>query len=165
MTDVLLGALILVPVLLTFMLKSDAALGFLALSTGFVLSTSVIGDLKELLNQMNLSVTDTTIALVLISTPLVLTLLLTRKAHSMGLMLGFSLVAALAAGGLLALSVVPLIGDSAQFNLSKSEIWPQLQSAQAAIIGVGGLLSLLLVWTSHIRKHSSKAQKIIEIVI
>jgi len=159
MTDALLGTLILSPVLITFLLKSDASLSFMALCVGFVLSTSVIGDLNKLLNQMNLSVTDTTIAMILIVTPLALTLLLTRKAHVKGIMFLLQLVVALAAGGLLALSIAPLIGNSQQFNLPQSEFWPKLQNMQAIVIGVGGLLSLLLVWTAHIRKHSGKKHK------
>ena len=156
MTDVILGAIIVTPALITFFLRSDAALSFLALCAGFVLSTSVVGGLKELLNQMDLSVTDTTLALILIITPLALTLLLTRRASSKGLKAWLQVVAAVGAGGLLALSIGPLIGSSQQFNLLDSKLWDGLQDYQALVIGVGATVSLFLVWFSHIKVPKGK---------
>lgn len=140
-------ALILSPAVLTFLLKSNAALGFLALCVGFVLSTSVIGDLKQLLSEMNLSVTNSTLAITLLVLPLVLTLLITRKSNSKGLKLWLQLLVALTAGGLLALSVTPVI-NADWLDLSKSEAWKNLLKIQSGIIGAGALLSFALVWLS-----------------
>lgn len=156
MTDVILAAIIVVPALVTFFLRSDAALSFLALCAGFVLSTSVVGGLKELLNQMDLSVTDTTLALVLIITPLVLTLLLTRGASRKGVKSWLQIIAALGAGGLLALSVGPLVGSSQEFDLLDSKLWDSLQEYQSLIIGVGALVSLILVWSTHLKVPKGK---------
>ncbi|HLG90625.1 MAG TPA: hypothetical protein VI336_00455, partial [Candidatus Saccharimonadales bacterium] len=81
MNDAVLGAIILAPVLITLLLKSDAALGFLTLCAGFVVSTSAIGDLKRLLSETNLSVTESTLGLILLTVPLTITLLVTRKSN------------------------------------------------------------------------------------
>ncbi|MEX0881335.1 MAG: hypothetical protein WEC17_01515 [Candidatus Saccharimonadales bacterium] len=145
MTDAFIIALILSPAVLTFLLKSNAALSFLALCVGFVLSTSVIGDLRQLLSEMNLSVTNSTLAITLITLPLVFTLLLTRKANTRGLRLWTQLLTALLAGGLLALSIAPVI-TTGWLDLSKSEVWKNLIKIQSGVIGAGALLSFALVW-------------------
>lgn len=120
-------------------------MGFLALCVGFVLSTSVIGDLKQLLSEMNLSVTTSTLAITLTVLPLVLTLLLTRKSNSKGLKLWLQLLVALLAGGLLALSVAPVINTD-WLDLAQSGVWKNLIKIQSGVIGAGAFLSLVLVW-------------------
>lgn len=154
MPDIVLATLIVVPVLITYVFKSNAALGFLALCVGFVLSTSVVGDLKHLLSETNLSVASNTLALALISLPYLFTLLLCRKTHARGPMLIANLVAALLGGGLLALAAGPLINAVSTINILDDNFWKQLIKYQSAIIGAGALLSLVLVWLSP--KHSKK---------
>lgn len=156
MPDIVLAALVLGPAVITYFLKSNAALGFLALCAGFVLSTSVIGDLKHLLSETNLSVTNDTLAIALLALPLLLTLLLSRKSHARGIIFYAQLLCALMAGGLLALSAGPLINSTVSFNILDSSFWTQLEKYQSAIIGAGALISLLLVWlgaSRHSKKH------------
>ncbi|MBI2589075.1 hypothetical protein HYW35_02650 [Candidatus Saccharibacteria bacterium] len=153
MAEILLAVLVLGPLVITFLLKSNAALGFLVLCVGFVLSTSVIGDLKSLLSQLNLSATSSTLAILLLSLPLILTLLLSRHSSGKGLRFWLQLVAALCAGGLLALSVGPVLGSSSQFNLTTSSFWTNLQKIQSEIIGIGALISLVLIWFGDLKRH------------
>ena len=155
MPEALLAGLIVAPALITYLLKSNAALAYLALCVGFVLSTSVIGDLKHLLSETNLSVTSDTLAIVLISLPFVLTLLLTRKAHTKGLMLWLNVLIALLGGALLALSIAPLVNSQTSFNVLHSNFWDQLSKYQAALIGAGAFLSLFTVWLGG-HHHKSK---------
>lgn len=155
MPNVVLAILILAPVAITYFLKSNAALSFLALCSGFVLSTSVVGDLKHLLSETNLSVANDTLGAILVAAPFLITLLLCRHNTGKGIMLWGQLIAALAAGGLLALSLGPLL-SSTQFNVLDSSFWNQLQKIQAATIGVGAIVSLFLVWlggTKRFKKH------------
>jgi hypothetical protein len=154
MPDVVLAVLVFGPLAITYFLKSNAALSFLALCAGFVLSTSVIGDLKHLLSETNLSVTNDTLAALLIALPFLLTLILTRHGHAKGPLLIAQLAAAVAGGGLLALSIGPLLTASSPFNVTSASLWSDLSKIQASVIGVGGLISLLLVWTAH--SHRSK---------
>lgn len=149
MPDTVLAAIIIAPAALTYFLKSNAALGYLALCVGFVLSTSVIGDLKHLLSETNLSLTNDTLAIILISLPFAATLLLTRKAHTKGLMLWTNTAIALLGGALLALSIGPLLNSTANFNVLQTNFWTQLSRYQAAIIGGGAFLSLITVWMGH----------------
>lgn len=154
MADVALAALVLGPAVITYFLKSNAALGFMALCVGFVLSTSVIGDLEHLLSETNLSLTEDTLALILVLVPYLGTLLLSRKAAGRGMHFYLQLLVALAGGGLLALTIGPLLSSS-QVNIFDSKFWEQLQNIQAGIIGAGALLSLVLIWFGGI-KHSKK---------
>jgi cytochrome bd-type quinol oxidase subunit 2 len=154
MADALLAVLILAPLAIVYFLKSNAALGFLALCAGFVLSTSVIGDLKQLLSQANLSVASSTLAAILLVAPFVLTLLLSRKINSKGVSFVLQLITAVCAGGLLALSLGPLLSSSSQFDVTNSSFWADLTKIQAAVIGAGSLLSLLLVWFTLPKPHN-----------
>lgn len=157
MHDIALAFLIFLPLVITFFLKSNAGLGFLTLCLGFVLTTSVIGDLKHLLSEKNLTVTNETLAIALVLVPFLLTLALTRKSAGKDFILGLQLVVALFAGGLLALTIGPLLSSAGQFDITSSAMWPNLVKSQAVIIGVGSFLSLFLVWFfSGSRKHSRK---------
>ena len=156
MPDVVLVALIVAPVLVTYFFKSNAALAYLALCVGFVLSTSVIGDLKHLLSETNLSITNDTLAMILIALPFLMTLVLSRHGTGRGAMFFAQLLVALLGGGLLALSAGPLINSSVSFNVLDSSLWTQLQKYQSAIIGAGSFISLALVWLGsghHSKKH------------
>lgn len=146
MADVMLGLLVLGPLVLTYFLKSNAALGFLTVCVSFVLSTSVIGDLENLLSQLNLSTTSSTVSIAILTLPLVLTMLLTRKSAGKGVKFGLQLVAAACAGGLLALSVGPVLGSSTEFDVTESGFWSQLLKIQSIVIGAGAISSLLLIW-------------------
>jgi len=154
MAEILLAVLVFGPLGLTFLIKSNAALGFLVLCAGFVLSTSVIGDLKHLLSQLNLSTTSSTIGIILLVVPLVLTLLLTRGSAGKGFKFWLQLAVALAVGGLLALSVGPVLSSSSQFDVTTSSFWPNLQKIQSEVIGIGALISLLLIWSSGLKRYS-----------
>lgn len=159
MADISLAVLVFGPLAITFLLKSNAALSFLALCAGFVVSTSAIGDLTHLLSEANLSVTDSTLATIIIVVPLVITLLLTRKASTRGFKFWLQLAIALCAGGLLALSLGPVLNTSGQFNITDARYWGDLQKIQSWVISGGALLSLFLVWSKAINKKSSKRHK------
>lgn len=155
MPDIILALLVFGPLVITYFLKSNAALSFLALCVGFVMSTSIVGDLKHLLSETNLSVTNDTLAAGLIALPFLLTLLLSRHGRARGPLFVGQLVAALAGGGLLALSIGPLLTSSSQFNITSDGAWNNLTKIQASVIGIGGALSLVLIWLTNFR-HSRK---------
>lgn len=156
MTDMLLGAMILGPLVLSLLLKSNGALGFLALSTGSVVVTYGGTDINNAIKQVGLGPYSTSaVELVLLITPLVVTLLLTRKSVAKRSKYYFQAVAALCAGGLLALAAVPLLTDTMQTSFSDSDIWVNLQKIQAGVVGIGALCSLLLIWFVGL-KHSKR---------
>ncbi len=156
MPDLALAVLVLLPFAITFFLKSNAALGFLVLCLGFVLSTSVIGDLKQLLSQTSLSVSSETLGIALVFVPFVVTLVLTHKSAGKDATFLMQLITALLAGGLLALTIGPLLASAGQFDITSSKMWPNILKAQALIIGSGSLFSIILVWLGSIKHGKSK---------
>jgi hypothetical protein len=80
MADALLAVLILFPAVLTFLLKSNAALGFLALCGGFAATTLSGSDIDHLVGQTRItSLTSNNVDLALLSVPLLFTLLFTFR--------------------------------------------------------------------------------------
>ena len=157
MTEVLLAVLILLPAVLTFLLKSNAALGFLALCGGFAVITLSGSDIEHLLGQTKItSLTSNNVDLALLIGPLLLTMVFTYKSVTSKNRRYFSMIPALCAGGLLAVVAAPMLSDTLQTNLSSSSFWHDLQNIQSYIVGVGLLASLLLIWSGGMAKHGKK---------
>src|SRR5438105_2696303 len=148
MPDVILAILVLSPLALTFSLKSNAALAFLTLCASFVLITFASADITDLTKNLSIQIPGSTLSLILLILPLLLTLLLTRKAFSGPVKLFLQSAAALCAGALLALVSIPLLSKSVRTNFDDSWSWANLQKIQTPVIVAGVILSLLLVWIS-----------------
>ncbi len=158
MAEALLATLVLLPVVLTFLLKSDAAASFLTLCGGFAAITLSGSDIQHLIGKTKItSLTSNNISLVLLIAPLLLTLLLTFKNAAGSRRRLLQLIPALCAGGLLAAVAAPMFSDSLNTNLSGSQVWKDLQSIQSYIVGAGLLASLLLIWSSSF--HAPKPHK------
>ena len=149
MSDALLAVLILLPAVLTFILKSNAAIAFLSLCGGFAAITLSGSDIDHLVGQTKItSLTSNNVDVALLLVPLLLTLLLTLRSVTSKNSRYFSLIPALCAGGLLAAVAGPMFNDILRTSVTASPFWKQLKDAQSYIVGVGLLGSLLLVWTS-----------------
>lgn len=157
MADALLITLILVPAALTFLLRSNAALSFLALCGGFTAITLSGSDIEHLFGETRItSLTSNDVDLILLGLPLILTLFFTFKAVSGKHLRILHLVPALCAGGLLAIVAAPMFNQAVQTNVTGSQFWKDLQNIQSYVVGVGLLSSLLLIWTGgfkHARSH------------
>lgn len=155
MTDALLATLILLPAVLTFFLKSNAAIGFLALCGGFAAITLSGSDIQHLVGQTKItSLTSNDVDLALLLVPLLLTLLLTFKSVSGKGQPLVQLLPALCAGGLLAVIAAPMLSSSLNIDITGSPFWKDLQNVESYIAAAGLLSSLLLVWAgsfSHAR--------------
>jgi hypothetical protein len=157
MVDALLAAFILAPLVLAFFLRSNGAVSFLALCAGFVLTTYVGSDFKNLLNHFGFnSLNLSTLNLILLILPLALTLLLTRHTFEKRSSFLIHGLPVLSAGGLLAVAAIPFLSGSLQDSFNKSHIWFDLQKAQAAYIGIGVLISLLIIWFEGLKHHPKK---------
>ncbi|HET9721564.1 MAG TPA: hypothetical protein VFP32_00855 [Candidatus Saccharimonadales bacterium] len=157
MTDVLLAILILVPAALTYLLKSNAALAFLALCGGFAAITLSGGDIKHLLGQTRInSLTSNNVDIALLAAPLLLTLLFAYRSVPAKGQRSLQLIPALCAGGLLAVIAGPMFNGAVQADVTQSAFWSDLQRAQPYILGVGLLASLLLIWFSGARLPHKK---------
>ncbi len=155
MSDVLLAIFLFGPLAITYLLKSNAALGFLSLCAGIVLSEFVAGDVQGLLQHFNYWLDVSRLGLILLILPPLATLILAR--HNLGKFPKSlaQLLAALALGGLLALEAMPML-NSINYNFASSTLWSDIQNLQSYIIGIGAVDSLLLVWLGsfkHYKKH------------
>ncbi len=160
MSDVLLIILILLPAVLTFILKSNAALAFLALCGGFAAITLSGSDIQHLIGQTKItSLTSNNVDLALLVIPLLFTLLFTYRSVASKNGRYFSVIPALCAGGLLAVVAAPMFSSALQINVTGSSFWNNLKNLQSYIVAGGLFTSLLLVWTAglgHSRGHSKK---------
>ena len=162
MSEALLAAIILLPLLVTFLLKSNAALAFLALCAGFTLQFFVVVDTKSALSKAGLSISGNVLSILLIIVPAALTLLLcrgpsSRSIKSLKALLNF--LAALALGAAAALMVAAYIGKFQGTTLTESKIWHYLLMAQTEIIAAGVVLSLLLIWLGNRKSHTKDHHK------
>jgi hypothetical protein len=156
MTDAVVAVIVLVPLAITFLLKSNAALAYLSLCASFVLITFASADIKDLTKSLSFQLNASTLNLIILILPVTLTLLLTRKTFSGSIKLVLHSVAALCAGALLALVSIPLLSLSTRQNFADSWGWINLQKIQTPVIAAGVILSLLLIWSAkhpHAKKH------------
>jgi hypothetical protein len=159
MADAILAAFVLTPIALTFFLKSNAASSFLALCAGFVVISFAGTDLQDLTGQLSFSINSGVLNLVLLILPLLLTLLFTKGKAKDGIGRAIHLAIALCAGGLLALTGIPLLNESVRANFADSDLWSKLQNIQGAVIGAGVFLSLVSVWAKALKKSKLKDKK------
>jgi|GEM_PF-4828883 len=157
MTDAILAVLIIIPVALTVLLKSNAALAVLALTAGYTLESLASSDIYDGLHKLNLTgLNSADIDLLLIALPLLLTLLLTRKHWQGNTKMITQLAAALAAGVMLIIITLPFLGSLVDLNLSSSKIWPVVEHIRGPVIVFGVVYGLFVVWLVKPKPHDKK---------
>ena len=160
MAQALIAVLILLPVVLTFLLRSNAAQAFLALCGGFAVITLSGSDIEHLFGKTKItSLTSNDVDLILLLAPLLLSLLFTFRAVTAQKLRFAQLLPALAAGALLAVVAGPMLSDVVNSDVSKLATWKDLQKAESWIVGAGLLVSLFLIWSSgfmHAKSHGKK---------
>lgn len=157
MTEVFLIILVLLPAVLTFLLKSNAAAAFLALCGGFTLLTLSGSDIEHLVGKTRItSLTSNNVDVVLLALPLLLTLIFTYHSATHKKRRYLQLIPALCAGGLLAVIAGPMLSSALSTDFSSSPMWKDLHSAQTYIVAAGLLASLLLIWAAGLTHHSKK---------
>src|SRR3954469_22335625 len=120
MTDALLATLVLLPAVLTFFLKSNAAVSFLALCGGFAVITLSGSDIQHLVGQTKItSLTSNDVDLILLLVPTFLTLLLTFRAVSSQRLRFVQLLPALAVDALLAIIAGPMLSSAIGNDVAK----------------------------------------------
>ncbi len=157
MAVVVLALLVFGPAVLVWLLRANGALTFLSLATGYTVLNYSIADINRLFGQLHTSVNSSLVSLGVLVLPTALTLLLTHHATPRSKRL-MHLAPALAAGGLLALTAVPLLTDATTANFYSSSLWGDLQRYQSSIVGIGALVSLLLIWLEASKKSGKKSK-------
>ena len=160
MSEVFLAVLILLPAVLTYLLKSNAATSFLALCGGFSVITLSGSDIEHLIGHTRItSLTSNNVDLALLLIPLLFTLLLTYKSIHSKNGRYFSIIPALCAGGLLAIVAAPMFSDSLGVDITSSSFWHDLQNIQSYVVGIGLLSSLLLLWSGSFSRGKAHSKK------
>lgn len=160
---IILSLLIGLPALGIFVMRSNAAIVFLALCAGSILLKYIGEDAALLLHSFvphGSVVYDEVLSITLLLLPAVLTAFFLRKSLS-GPKALINLVPALAAGCLVALSVVPLLSEITRNNIMNTHLWTVLTQFQDLIVGLGILTSLFLLWASQkkSKEHKKKGHK------
>lgn len=157
MADALLGIIILAPLALTILLRSNAALAYLAACAGYVLVTFASSDALNLGDDYGLKDLDGNILnLGLLFVPPLVTLALTRKASAKRSRMGLQFAIALTLGGLLAITAKSTLNQLIYAQFYSSEAWDKLQNFEATIVGVGAALSLVVIWFENLGRPRKK---------
>lgn len=150
--EVILAAIVTVPVVLLMLLRINAALVFLSLCLGDVLVQFVAPDANEFLQLFSAHVpkgVDTgndNIKLFLLLLPVVLTaIFMIRTVRGKGRLI-LNILPAAGVGMLGGLLVVPLLPPGLSHNIVNSDLWTQAQKAQDLIVGMSALVCLFVLW-------------------
>lgn len=159
--DVILIASLVVPVLLFVVLRANAAMIFLSVCLGAVLVEHVAPDAILALGSFSSkpnSFSATTIELVLLLAPAVMTTVVTALSVHGRAKIALNFVPAAAASMLAVLLVVPLLPRGLAFALMSQPTWRMLSNAEALVIGLGALVSLFFLWTQRrsFRQHDKR---------
>lgn len=161
-----LAAIMMIPVVALMVLRINAALVFLSLCLGDVLVQFVAHDANDFLATLSnsritapTSVSQSTVHIVLLLTPVVLTavfMIRTVRGHSKLLL---NTLPAAGVGLLGALLVVPLLPPGLSYNIINSSLWAQVTRAQDLIVGSSALVCLLVLWLQRPKTGSEGKRK------
>lgn len=148
--DIQLLALLSAILVLILLLRINAAMLFLSLSLGYVLVQFVANDADSFvmfISPNRDSLTASTIRLILLFAPAVLTGLITVgsiKGKSRPLL---NFLPAVGATALLFLFLVPQLPTPITRLIQASEVWAYFVRIQAGCIGGGAFISMFMLWT------------------
>lgn len=149
------------PIILTLLMRTNAAIVVLALCAGAVLQQFAGADATTLFNSFSSNSSEVMASagqIFLLFFPAGLTILFWRKSMRGGKML-FNLVPAIGGGLLAALLAVPLLAPGLRYNVEGSSPWSTLVQFQSAVVAGALLASFLILWTSHPKHPKNKKHK------
>lgn len=147
--QIILIAALGLPALVLALLRINAAMVFLSLCLGAALVTYVAGEANSLISWISPSASQlstSTIQLILLLGPAVVTCIVTLFSVRGGAKAWFNILPAVATAAFATLLVVPLLPYDFGGGIESLELWDQLERAQALIVGVGAIISLALLW-------------------
>ncbi len=151
------------PVLVLTLLRINAALVFLSLCLGAVLVEYVAGEANSLItlfSEQAGTVSASSMQLVLLLAPAIVTCVVTVFSVHGKLKTLLNILPAFAASALCLLLVVPLLPNGLRFELEMQAVWNHLVKAQALIVGMGAIVSLVFLWMQRGSfKHHDKRRK------
>jgi hypothetical protein len=164
--EVVLGAIVLVPIVILMLLRINAALVFLSLCLGNVLVQFIAPDANSFLTLFSAHVVpkgadtgNNMIKLALLLFPVVLTAIFMIRTVRGRMRLFLNVLPAAGVGTLGALLVVPLLPAGLSHNLVHSSIWTHATRAQDLIVGASALVCLFVLWLQRPKTGSEKHEK------
>lgn len=149
-----------VPFLLLLALRINAAMVFLSLCLGEVMVLYVASAADDMLRGSipHLSqASSSTMQLIVLLAPSVVTAILTAfSVHGKLKNIG-NVFPALGASALGVLLAIPLLPPAVRLSIRTQPAWHYLSSAEALVVGVGGLVSLMFLWSQ--RRHFKQPDK------
>ena len=139
-----------VPIVAFVVLRVNASLIFLSLCLGAVLVQYVASEATTLMHLMSAHVSPlstSSLQLVLLIAPAVVTTIVTIFSVHGRLKTMINVLPAIAAAALAVLLAVPLLTPGLRHNLQGQVAWHYLSNAEALVVGVGALVSLVFLWT------------------
>jgi len=157
MNDVFVVALVLLPALLTYFLRSNGGLIFLSVCAGYTVSILAGSEVAETLSGTDFKVRSTDIDLLFIFLPMAFSIFLTSMSVSGKSRILMHTVGAGLAGALFIIATAPFLNISLHLNLNDSNLWPVLRSTKSYVASGGAVYAFLLVW--FFSKHKDKKHK------
>ncbi len=149
-TLILMGLIAVVPIVLIILLRTNAALVFLALCAGDVLSKYLGDDVVRMYQTFSSNTGGNDLAYVrigLLLLPAILTLVFLSRSVS-GARHAINVVPAVLTGAVTSLLVVPLLPAGSKFSIYGTQAWSVIQQFQGVIVGAAVLASMLMLWSS-----------------
>lgn len=154
------GLIVLIPIVVAVSLRVNAAILFMSLCVGDVLVQFMGSDTNSLVSlfvSSHDSFSQATLRLFLLLIPSVITLVfMFHSVRGMPKTI-LNLIPSITLGFAFALLIEPLLSPSFQKTLVKSSLWHQLSRAQALVIGVSAIVSLVFLLTQ--RQSSGRKQR------
>lgn len=145
--SLLLGLIVIVPILLVFLLRVNAAVLFMSLCVGEVLVlflSNDTGTLSGVVSPGSASISQSTLKLALLLIPPLLTLIFMFHSIKGTFKTVINIAPAVAVGLVGALMIDPLLSKNYQRTLNHSALWHHLIANQGLIVACGALVSLLI---------------------
>lgn len=145
-----------VPLLVLTVLRINAVMVFLSLCLGAVLVRFVASEASIMLDLFSSKapgqVSKSSLQLILLLLPVALTsAFMVFSVHGRGRTL-LNIVPAAATAFLGVVLAVPLLPPGLRYSIESQAAWHQIEQAQALVIGVSALVSLLFLWMQRSRK-------------
>lgn len=158
--DIVTGIFIAATTLLLLASRTNSAVVFFSISAGSMMS-SQLGDDALLIGSAlikNSDINRSVALMILLIVPVILSSLFLRASISPSKFL-LNILPSASAASLVLLLAVPLLPTSINSEFMSSDIWVLLQKLQPAILVVGMVSSIVLLWFTGPRGKKSKARK------
>jgi hypothetical protein len=149
------------PAIVFVVLRANASMVFLSLCLGAVLVQYVASEADTMMHLMSAHVSPistSSLKLILLVAPAAVTTFVTVFSVHGRIKNLINLFPAIATGALAVLLAVPLLPPGLRYNLETQHAWHYLSNAEALVVGVGALISLVFLWSqrSWFKQHDKR---------